>query len=144
MEQPNCSQQILVSGHHGMLKKYRYCIVKALSFLLAQQSRSQMTWHLHRPNSLHQHRATMVKGNTHLFELVTFEIDIISHYRRLTTVRVDSLPHRKWKKTKQQRNMLPGPAVPGCCLVSFHFLWGKLSTRTLHDIFLKLALHTHN
>ena len=19
--------------------------------------------------------------------------------------------------------MLPGPAVPGCCLISFHFLW---------------------
>ena len=27
--------------------------------------------------------------------------------------------------------MLPGPAEPGCCLVSFHFLWGKLSTRTV-------------
>ena len=22
--------------------------------------------------------------------------------------------------------MLPGPAVPGCCLVSFHFLWAIL------------------
>ena len=28
--------------------------------------------------------------------------------------------------------MLPGPAVPGHCLVSYHFLWGKLSTRTVH------------
>ena len=27
--------------------------------------------------------------------------------------------------------MLPGPAVPGCCLISFHFRWGKLSTRTV-------------
>ena len=51
----------------------------------------------------------------------------------VSTVRVDSLPHRKWKETKQQSGMLPGPAVPGCCLVSFHFLWGKLSTRTVYQ-----------
>ena len=25
----------------------------------------------------------------------------------------------KWRETKQQPSMLPGPAVPGCCLVSF-------------------------
>ena len=44
---------------------------------------------------------------------------------------VDSLPHRKWKQIKQQPSMLPGPAVPGCCLIAFHFRWGKLSTRTV-------------
>ena len=33
------------------------------------------------------------------------------------------MAHRKWKETKQQPSMLPGPAVPGCCLISFHFLW---------------------
>ena len=27
--------------------------------------------------------------------------------------------------------MLPGPAVPGCCWIYLHFLWGKLSTRTV-------------
>ena len=32
------------------------------------------------------------------------------------------MAHRKWKETKQQPSMLPGPAVPGCCLISFHFL----------------------
>ena len=31
--------------------------------------------------------------------------------------------HRKWKETKQQQSQLPGTAVPGCSLVSFHFLW---------------------
>ena len=31
--------------------------------------------------------------------------------------------HRKRKESKQQPNMLPGSAVPGCCLISFHFLW---------------------
>ena len=48
-----------------------------------------------------------------------------------STVRVDSLPHRKWKEIKQQ----PGTAGPGnmlgCCLISFHFLWGKPSTLTV-------------
>ena len=34
-----------------------------------------------------------------------------------------SIEHRKWRETKQQPSMLPGPAVPGCCLVSFDFLW---------------------
>ena len=52
-------------------------------------------------------------------------------HMKYSTVRVDSLPHRKWKEIKQQPSMLSGPAVPGCCLISFHFLWGKLSTRTV-------------
>ena len=30
---------------------------------------------------------------------------------------------RKWKESKQHPSMLPGPGVPGCCLISFHFLW---------------------
>ena len=36
------------------------------------------------------------------------------------------MAHRKWKDTKQQPSMLPGPAVPGSSLVSFHFLWAIL------------------
>ena len=32
------------------------------------------------------------------------------------------MSHRKRRETKQQPIMLPGPAVPGCCLVSFGFL----------------------
>ena len=35
---------------------------------------------------------------------------------------MECMPHRKLRETKQQPSMLPGPAVPGCCLVSFHFL----------------------
>ena len=57
------------------------------------------------------------------------EIDVEPDEEDLTfysTVRVDSLPHRKWKEFKQQPSMLPGPAVPGSCLVSFHFLWAIL------------------
>ena len=42
------------------------------------------------------------------------------------------MAHRKWKEPKQ----LPGTSGPGnmlgCCLIYIHFLWGKLSTRTVH------------
>ena len=40
------------------------------------------------------------------------------HTGSKSTVRVDSLPHRKWKEIKQQPSMLPGYS-----LVSLHFLW---------------------
>ena len=33
------------------------------------------------------------------------------------------MAHRKWKEIKEQPSILPGPAVPGSCLASFHFLW---------------------
>ena len=36
------------------------------------------------------------------------------------------MAHRKWKEIKQQPSMLPGPAVPGSFLASFHFLWAIL------------------
>ena len=44
------------------------------------------------------------------------------------------MAHRKWKETKQQPSMLPGPAVPGSCLVSFHILWDILSTSTVEYV----------
>ena len=40
----------------------------------------------------------------------------------LCTVLVLRMADRKWKEFKQQPSMLPGSAVPWCCLVSFHFL----------------------
>ena len=49
----------------------------------------------------------------------------------LRLVLVFRMAHRKWKESKQQPSMLPGPAVPGCCLVSFHILWAILSTSTV-------------
>ena len=48
------------------------------------------------------------------------------------TVLVLSMAHRTWKETKQLTSMLPGPAVPGSCLVSFHIRWAILSTSTVH------------
>ena len=33
------------------------------------------------------------------------------------------MSHRKRRGTKQRPSMLPCPAVPVCCLVSFHFQW---------------------
>ena len=47
--------------------------------------------------------------------------DFAKYFEIKYTVRVDSLPHRKCKEIKQQPSMLPGPAVPGSCLVSFCF-----------------------
>ena len=49
----------------------------------------------------------------------------------MCTVLVLRMAHRKWKETKQQSSMLPGPSVPGSCLVSFHILWTILSTSTV-------------
>ena len=55
-----------------------------------------------------------------------------NQFNRSSTVLVLRMTHRKWKETKQQPSMLSGPAVPGCCLVSFHILWAILSTSTVH------------
>ena len=54
------------------------------------------------------------------------------------------MAHRKWKE--QQPSMLPGPAVPGCGLVSFNFLRPILSTSTVGtvgylNLYLLLLLH---
>ena len=55
------------------------------------------------------------------------------------------MAHRKWKEIKQQPSLLPGPAVPGSCLVSFHFLWAILcpqavliSNQILSNLLMKL------
>ena len=48
-----------------------------------------------------------------------------------STVLVLRMDHRKEKETQQQPIMLPGPAVPGSCLVSFHILWAILSKSTV-------------
>ena len=45
---------------------------------------------------------------------------------RTYSLRTYRMADRKWKETKQQPSRLPGPAVPGCSLVSFHFLWAIL------------------
>ena len=39
------------------------------------------------------------------------------------TGRMGWMAHRKWEEIKQQPSMLPGLAVPGSCLASFHFRW---------------------
>ena len=41
------------------------------------------------------------------------------------------MAHSKWKETKQQASLLPGPAEPGCNLVSFYFLWAILCTQAV-------------
>ena len=48
-----------------------------------------------------------------------------------SAVLVLRMAYRRWRETKQLPSMLPGSAVPGCYLVSFHFLWAILSTSTV-------------
>ena len=50
----------------------------------------------------------------------------------MTTGRMGWMAHKIWKESKQQPGMLPGPAVPGCCLISFHFLWAIHPIRPVH------------
>ena len=59
---------------------------------------------------------------------------------QLYTVIVLRMVCRKWKETKRQPSMLPGPAVPGCSLVSFHILWAILSTSTVEHCYSKYTL----
>ena len=51
------------------------------------------------------------------------------------TGRMGWMAHRKWKKIKQQPSMLPGPAVPGSYLASFHFLWAIHPIRPVHLLY---------
>ena len=41
------------------------------------------------------------------------------------------MAHRKWEENKLQPSLLPGPAVPGCSLLSFHVLWAILCPQAL-------------
>ena len=50
-----------------------------------------------------------------------------------------SIEHRKWRETKQQPIILPGPAVPGCCLVSLHFLCYILCSRSVRSEYVWLS-----
>ena len=52
------------------------------------------------------------------------------------------MSHRKWKETKQEPCMLPGPAVPGCCLISFHFPWAILCPQAVYKILRMRGLPT--
>ena len=44
---------------------------------------------------------------------------------------MECMSHRKLRETKQQPSMLPGPAVPGWCLVTFYFLCDNYSIHSV-------------
>ena len=48
------------------------------------------------------------------------------------------MSHRKRRETKQQSSMLPGQAVPGCCIVSFCFL---CHIHSIHSILMPSIHH---
>ena len=47
------------------------------------------------------------------------------------------MAHRKWKESKQQPSMLP---VPGCCSISFHFLWAIHPIRPVQQYKMKTKM----
>ena len=57
----------------------------------------------------------------------------------LCTVPVLRMAHRKWKETKQQPDTAGPGNMLGCCLIYFHFRWGKLSTLTVDHFTIDLA-----
>ena len=60
-----------------------------------------------------------------------------SHERRdgkLCTACRHLMAHRKRREIKQQPSPLPDPAVPGCSLVSFHFMWEILCPQAVVTI----------
>ena len=67
----------------------------------------------------------------------------ITEYFRSSTGRMGWMSHRKWKKTKEQPSMLPGPALPGCCLISFNFLWAIHPIRPVQTQCLKVYRVIH-
>ena len=58
----------------------------------------------------------------------------LQNYELFCTGWMEWMSHRKWRETKQQPIMLPGPAVPGCCLVSFCFLVDIHSILSVYQI----------
>ena len=54
--------------------------------------------------------------------------------RRACTGWMGWMAHRKWKESKQEPSMLPGPAVPGSCLICFHFLWAIHPIRPVQSV----------
>ena len=80
--------------------------------------------------------------NAVLREVTHIQLEVNILFTFGTTVLLLRMAHRKWKESKQQPSMLPGPAVPGSCLVSFHILWAILSTSTVHCITTCRTIHS--
>ena len=67
---------------------------------------------------------------------------------QLYSARAEDGP-QEMERIKQQPRLLPGPAVPGCSLVSFHFLWAILCPQavqreTASSSFEVCNLHSHS
>ena len=58
---------------------------------------------------------------THLWDRTCEGIGACMTEKQRTEL-MEWMSHRKRRGNKQQPSMLPLPAGPGCCLVSFHFL----------------------
>ena len=65
---------------------------------------------------------------------VTLPVDpvrVVVRPARSSTLLLLRMAQRKWKDTKLQSGTAGPGNMLGCCSIPFHFLWGKLSTRTV-------------
>ena len=93
-------------------------------------STGRMGWMAHRKwKDTKQLPGTAGPGNMLGFCLISFHFLLAIHPIRPVLLKLQKqekstewmewMSHRKRRETKQQLSMLPGPAVPVCCLVSF-------------------------
>ena len=82
-----------------------------------------------------------LKKSSEIFRNLSNSLVTLASARlKLNTACGHRIGHRKWKKTKQQPNLLPNPAVPGCSLVSY-FRRPTGGTR-YHNLFMFVAKQT--
>ena len=97
-----------------------------MEFFCGQPQEVVFAHHTHSPVSLSQSTELCQPALRNvIYGIVNMNVErgrTRTHYYRVRP----QMAHRKWKGTKQLPSMLPGPAMPGCRLVSFHFLWAIL------------------
>ena len=87
------------------------------------------------PSSVHQDACESTAPLIEFYVMTYLRSRIINVqlYGQSLTACEHRMANRKWKETKQH----PGTAGPGnmlgCCLVSFHFLWGIILCAALSD-----------
>ena len=108
-------------------------LVIVLSFTLAQENAEYEVTTVGFSNETYAD-SNGEEGPTYLEEASETTTEMPPEPGTLPGARGHRMAHRKWKETKQQPSMLPGPAVPGCCLVSFNFLCAIMWPHTVEMI----------
>ena len=101
-----------------------------------ESSRKKTIFYLRRPSDQLRAKQRWQRISHSLFLTVPDFLTYVVHIRTicLCTGWIEWMSHRKQRETKQQPSMLPGPAVPGCCLGSFRFLCNIHSSHSIRSI----------